>query len=344
MKITTNDRIDKPNCNIKFAILIVVFALCFFGSFLLGRYPVTPGEMIKVLFSRIFPIEQTWTDAVQNVVLNVRLPRIMAAVLIGAALSVAGAAYQGIFRNPMVSPDILGASSGSGFGAALAIFIGLGYASISAFAFIFGLAAVILVYILSRMSRGNAVIGMVLAGIMTGNLFMSGTSYIKLVADTDSQLPAITYWLMGSLAGIRKSDVLFAGVPIIAGLLPMVLLRWRINVLTVGDEEAKSLGIDTGVLRGIVVACATLVTAASVSISGMIGWVGLVIPHFTRMIFGYDFRKIMPASMILGACYLLVVDDLARIITTSEIPLGILTSFLGAPVFIYLLLSGGRRK
>jgi iron complex transport system permease protein len=344
LRAKPNDQTSKPDYKLRFAILTAVFVACFLSSFLLGRYPVSLGDLIKVLLSRVFPVEQTWPDAVQNVILNVRLPRIMAAVLIGMALSAAGAAYQGIFRNPMVSPDILGASSGAGFGAALAIFIGLGYAAISTFAFIAGLLAVILAYVLSRLSRSNAVIGMVLAGIMIGNLFMSGTSYIKLVADTDSQLPAITYWLMGSLAGIRNSDLIFAAVPVIAGLLPLFLLRWRINILTVGDEEAKSLGINTGLLRGIIVAFATLATAASVSISGMIGWVGLVIPHVTRMIFGFDYRRIMPASMLLGACYLLVVDDIARIFTTSEIPLGILTSFVGAPVFIYLLLSGGKRK
>lgn len=344
MKAASCSRNKKQNIRLRFILLIGVFATCLFGSLFLGHYPVTPGEMIKVLFSKIFFIEKTWTDAVQNVILNVRLPRILAATLIGAALSAAGAAFQGIFRNPMVSPDILGASSGAGFGAAIAILLGFSYASISVFAFIFGLAAVILTYILSRISRGNAIMGMVLSGIMIGNLFTAGTSYIKLVADTDSQLPAITYWLMGSLQGIRKDDVLFAGIPIMVGLIPMILLRWRINVLTIGDDEAKSLGINTGMMRSIVVLCATLVTAASVSISGMIGWVGLVIPHFTRMIFGHDFRFIMPASMLLGASYLLVVDDLARIITTSELPLGILTSFVGAPVFIYLLLSGGSRK
>ena len=182
---------------------------------------------------------------------------------------------------------------------------------------------------------------MVLAGMMISSLFTAGTSFIKLVADTDNQLPAITYWLMGSLTSVRAQDVRFAALPILIGLIPLLLLRWRINLLTLSDAEARSLGVDTRRLRLVVIVCATLMTAASVAISGMIGWVGLVIPHFCRILFGYDYRRLLPGCVMLGASFLMVVDTLARTLTTSEIPLGILTSFVGAPVFLYLILKGG---
>jgi len=182
---------------------------------------------------------------------------------------------------------------------------------------------------------------MVLAGIMSGSLFSAGTSFIKLIADTQEQLPAITYWLMGSLTSIKGGDALFVSILVIAGLLPLCLLRWRLNLLTVGEDEARSLGINIGRLRFVVIICATLMTAAAVSVSGMIGWVGLVIPHFCRLIFGYDYRRLIPASILLGGAFMMIVDNLARTVTTSEIPLGVLTAFVGAPVFVWLILRGG---
>ena len=176
------------------------------------------------------------------------------------------------------------------------------------------------------------------------SLFSSGTSFIKLVADTDSQLPAITYWLMGSLSSVKRRDLWFAAIPILLGIVPLLFLRWRMNLLTLSEAEARSMGVNTNLLRFIVILCATLMTAGSVSISGMIGWVGLVIPHFCRMMFGYDYRRLLPASALMGASFLMIVDDLARILTTSEIPLGILTSFVGAPLFLYLILTGGVQR
>ncbi len=329
------------NFKLRLIILIAVFVVVFFGSFMLGRYHIMPGELIKILLSRIFDIQQTWPDSAVNVVFQIRLPRVLAAAMIGAALSLAGVSYQGMFQNPMVSPDILGASSGAGFGAALAILLGFSYMGISAAAFFFGLAAVLLAYVVSRASRINATLAMILAGMMIGSLFSSGTSFVKLVADTEQTLPAITYWLMGSLVSIKPDDVAFALAPMLIGAIPLFLLKWRMNLLTVGEEEAQSMGINTRALRLIVIVCATLLTAASVAISGMIGWVGLVIPHFCRMIFGYDYRRIIPASALFGATFLMVVDNIARLATTGEIPLGILTSFVGAPIFVYLILKGG---
>ena len=329
---------------IKFTILVVIFIVVFFGSFMLGRYPVSPPELMNIILSGIIDIPQSWPDAAENVIFQIRLPRVLAAAIIGAALSIAGVSYQGMFQNPMVSPDILGASSGAGFGAALAILLGAGYMGISVAAFLFGLAAVMLAYGISRVSRINATLAMILAGMMIGSLFTSCTSFVKLVADTEQTLPAITYWLMGSLVSIKPQDVAFAIVPIIAGSVPLFLLKWRMNLLTVGEEEAQAMGINTRALRLVVIVCATLLTASSVAISGMIGWVGLVIPHFCRMIFGYDYRKIIPASALFGATFLMVVDNIARLATTAEIPLGILTSFVGAPIFVYLILKGGTSR
>ena len=322
----------------------MIFTVVFFGSFMLGRYPVSPPELMKIILSGIIDIPQSWPDAAENVIFQIRLPRVLAAAIIGAALSIAGVSYQGMFQNPMVSPDILGASSGAGFGAALAILLGAGYMGISVAAFLFGLAAVMLAYGISRVSRINATLAMILAGMMIGSLFTSCTSFVKLVADTEQTLPAITYWLMGSLVSIKPQDVAFAIVPIIAGSVPLFLLKWRMNLLTVGEEEAQAMGINTRALRLVVIVCATLLTASSVAISGMIGWVGLVIPHFCRMIFGYDYRKIIPASALFGATFLMVVDNIARLATTAEIPLGILTSFVGAPIFVYLILKGGTSR
>lgn len=329
---------------IKFTILVVIFTVVFFGSFMLGRYPVSPPELMKIILSGIIDIPQSWPDAAENVIFQIRLPRVLAAAIIGAALSIAGVSYQGMFQNPMVSPDILGASSGAGFGAALAILLGAGYMGISVAAFLFGLAAVMLAYGISRVSRINATLAMILAGMMIGSLFTSCTSFVKLVADTEQTLPAITYWLMGSLVSIKPQDVAFAIVPIIAGSVPLFLLKWRMNLLTVGEEEAQAMGINTRALRLVVIVCATILTASSVAISGMIGWVGLVIPHFCRMIFGYDYRKIIPAAALFGATFLMVVDNIARLATTAEIPLGILTSFVGAPIFVYLILKGGTSR
>ena len=338
-----------PRYGRRFALLGLLFAAVFLLSFVMGRYSVPLGTTLRILWSRLAALctfgravaAQTWTETEGAVVLNIRLPRILCAVLVGAALSTAGASYQGMFRNPMVSPDLMGASTGAGFGAALAILLGAGYWGITLTAFCFGLAAVALAYLVSRFSRLNATLALVLAGVMISSLFSACTSFVKLVADTQDQLPAITYWLMGSLSSVKAEDTAFAAVPILIGLIPLVLLRWRINLLTVTEAEARSLGLRSGRLRLAVILSATLVTSASVAVSGMIGWVGLVIPHFCRMIFGYDYRRLIPASILMGGTFLLLVDDLARIVTSSEIPLGILTSFVGAPVFVWLILQGG---
>lgn len=328
----------------RFAVLGAVFLAVLLGSLLLGRYALSPGQLLHMLWTKVTGDAADWPLSDDKVVFAVRLPRVAAAALVGAALAVSGAAYQGMFRNPMVSPDILGASTGAGFGAAVAILLGAGYFGISAAAFCCGLLAVAAAWLVSRLSKANQAVALILAGMMISSLFSAGTSFVKLVADTQQQLPAITYWLMGSLSSIKDKDVVFLAIPVALGMIPLFFLRWRMNLLTVGEEEAQSMGVNTRRLRGAVIVCATLLTSASVAVSGMIGWVGLVIPHFCRMLFGYDYRRLIPAGALFGAAFLLAVDDIARLVTTGELPLGILTAFVGAPLFLYLIATGGGRR
>lgn len=328
----------------RFAVLGAVFLAVLLGSLLVGRYALSPGQLLHMLWTKVTGGAADWPLSDDKVVFAVRLPRVAAAALVGAALAVSGAAYQGMFRNPMVSPDILGASTGAGFGAAVAILLGAGYFGISAAAFCCGLLAVAAAWLVSRLSRTNQTVTLILAGMMISSLFSAGTSFVKLVADTQQQLPAITYWLMGSLSSIKDKDVLFLSIPVALGMIPLLVLRWRMNLLTLGEEEAQSMGVNTRRLRGVVIVCATLLTSASVAVSGMIGWVGLVIPHFCRMLFGYDYRRLIPAGALFGAAFLLAVDDIARLVTTGELPLGILTAFVGAPLFVYLIVTGGGRR
>ncbi len=328
----------------RFAVLGAVFLAVLLGSLLLGRYALSPGQLLHMLWTKVTGGAADWPLSDDKVVFAVRLPRVAAAALVGAALAVSGAAYQGMFRNPMVSPDILGASTGAGFGAAVAILLGAGYFGISAAAFCCGLLAVAAAWLVSRLSKADQAVALILAGMMISSLFSAGTSFVKLVADTQQQLPAITYWLMGSLSSIKDKDVVFLAIPVALGMIPLFFLRWRMNLLTVGEEEAQSMGVNTRRLRGAVIVCATLLTSASVAVSGMIGWVGLVIPHFCRMLFGYDYRRLIPAGALFGAAFLLAVDDIARLVTTGELPLGILTAFVGAPLFLYLIATGGGRR
>jgi iron complex transport system permease protein len=331
---------------VRYRIGLVVLALvtvaAFFSSFYLGLYGVPPGDVVRILLSQLFPSLADGLDgSAVTAVLNVRAPRVVVCVFVGAALSLAGASYQGVFQNPMVSQDILGASSGAAFGAALAILWGLGSVGVTAFAFVLGIAAVAVAYLISRVSPLSSVLAMILAGMVVSALFSAGTSFVKLVADTDEVLPAITYWLMGSLNSVRTGDMLFSVPLVIVASVPLIVLRWRINLLATGEEEARSLGLNVGAMRLAVIVCATFLTATCVSVSGVIGWVGLIIPHFCRLIFGYDYRRLMLASPLMGAAFLLIVDDVARLISTSELPIGILTAVVGAPLFIFLILRGG---
>lgn len=319
--------------------LLALFLL----SFVVGRYGVPLGQVVRILLSGVLPLEQTWTDNMAIAVLNVRLPRILLACLVGCGLSAAGTGYQTVFQNPMAAPDVLGASSGACFGAALAILTGQSAVMITVFAFLASLLSVALVYLVGNHTRGNRVVNLLLAGIMVGSLFSACTSYIKLVADPTNQLPQIIYWLMGSLSGTRMGTVRFAAVCMAVGLVPLLLLRWRMNLLTLSPDEARAMEVHTDRLRLAVILSSTVLTAAAVSVSGMIGWVGLVIPHLSRRIVGSDCRRLMPMACLFGAAFLLLVDNMARCLTATEIPIGILTAFVGAPFFIYLMVRGGDR-
>lgn len=337
----TRSKAKRPNSGVVLGLLAVFLAASIVCSFMLGRYPVSPKALFGILASRLLPIEPFWAEQEVLVVFAIRLPRILIACLVGCSLSAAGATYQGVFQNAMAAPDLLGASSGAAFGAALAILFDRSGAQITLYAFASSLACVLLVMLVGNRARGKRAIGLILAGIMISSLFSAGTSFVKLVADTASQLPVITYWLMGSLSGIRQSDVVFALIPMALGFAPLLLLRWRLNVLTLGDDEARTLGVNARSVRIVAILSATLMTAASVAVSGMIGWVGLVVPHMARHLVGNDYRKLLPASMLLGALFLLLVDDACRNLLATEIPIGVLTAFIGAPFFLWLILGRG---
>ncbi|MDT3768145.1 iron ABC transporter permease [Gleimia hominis] len=310
---------------------VIVFML----ALSVGRYPVSLGSLYDATSAYLTGAPM---DAGQLALIRVRLPRVLVAMIVGAALSSAGAAFQGLFRNPVVSPDLLGASSGASFGAALAIFVGISSLGIQVVAFTFGLLAVIIVATLNGLlvRRANTIITLILCGMLIGSLFNAFVSLLKFVADTETKLPAITFWLMGSLAGTQLSDlkILWLFVPV---MLVLQLVRWKINLLSLGDEEAKMLGVNVAVYRWLIIGCATLLTSLSVAVSGNIGWIGLVVPHLARMLVGSNYGRLMPATILLGSSFLLLVDTVARLLFTVEVPLGILTAIVGAPFFCVLL-------
>jgi iron complex transport system permease protein len=308
---------------------------------MVGPYPIPAGDVIGALFARLRG--ETYSPHIDTILFQIRLPRVLAAALVGGALAAAGASYQTLFRNPLVSPDILGVSAGAGFGAVLGILLSLPVIAIQGLGFVTGLATVAIVYALARALRSqNEVLVLVLAGIVVGALAGAGISLVKILADPYNQLPAITFWLLGSLSGIKVDDVWSVAPLVIVGLLPLALLRWRIGVLSLGDDEARALGVNVGFVRGVVIAAATLITAAAVSVSGVVGWIGLMIPHMVRPLVGPRYDRVLPASMLMGAAFLVLVDTLARSAARIEIPLGLLTALIGAPLFVWLLARGRR--
>lgn len=317
--------------------LVIPLVILFFISFLIGRYPISPYDVVMVLVSHVLPVNYTSSPSLDTVIFQIRLPRIIAAMMVGAGLSIAGASFQGLFKNPLVSPDKLGVSAGAGFGAALAILFSAGAFMIQAFSFVGGLIAVSLTYFISKTFKGTSILTLVLCGIAIESFFGAMISLTKYVADPYQQLPTIVFWLMGSFAAVTPEKLVMMSIPLIIGVVILLLIRWRINIIAMGEEEAQTLGVDIKKLQAIIIFGCTIVTASSVSICGIIGWVGLVIPHITRMIVGPDHKILLPASIIVGAFFLLLIDDVARTITTVEIPIGILTALIGAPFFLYLL-------
>ncbi len=321
--------------------LLVLLGVLIMISMMVGRFQIRPETLYLILTGH--GNENTEASSAAAVLFEVRLARIAAAVLIGAGLSGAGAAFQGVFRNPLVSPDLLGAATGASFGAALAILMGANTFLIQASAFLFGLLAVGTAYVTSTFlsgKHGGSVITLILTGMVVSALFSAFISIVKYVGDPYDTLPVITFWLMGGLTYVTRSDLYVMLIPFAAGLIPLLALRWRLNVLSFDDEEASSLGMDVRRSRAVVILSATLVTSSTVAVGGMIGWVGLIVPHVARMLVGPDYSRMLPCSLLTGGIFLLLVDDLARSLFAQELPLGVLTAISGAPFFLYLMYRG----
>ena len=344
---------SRRRAKVTVTVVSVLLAAAFIVSFAVGRYALAPGRVLVSLWEGVRHAVWsvgTWlgsrtaepafmTGREDTVVWLVRMPRILAGVLVGAALSASGATYQGLFRNPMVSPDILGASAGASVGACFMMLLDQGAAMIQLGAFVMGIVAVTLSYFLSKaIGKGsNMVLLLVLCGMTVNTLFNALVSIIKYMADTESQLPEMTYWLMGSIAKAGYRDLLFFVITFVIGTVPILCLRWRLNLLAFGEDEAKAMGVNVGAIRLVCIVCATLLTAAVVSIAGTIGWVGLMIPHLVRFIVGPNNKTLLPLSLLTGGLFMLVIDNFCRALLPYEIPLGVLTSLLGAPFFIFIL-------
>ncbi len=324
------------------AMFIVLLVISFF-ALMLGHYDISIMQTLSVLFPSIFPDVEV-TTTISTVIWNIRMPRVLLAVIVGAGLATSGAAFQGLFANPLATADTLGVAAGASFGAALGILFGFNGFTIQLLALAFGIVAVLIVYALSSSKDSSSLVMIVLSGLVVSALFSAFVGLIKYVADPNDQLPSITFWLMGSLASANYEE-LFVGAPlIIVGMTIIFLLRWKINALTLQEDEAKALGIPVKQLRVIIIFSATLVTAAVISICGQISWIGLLVPHVARMLYGNNHRHVVPASIFIGAILMIVIDTLARTLTTAEIPVSILTAIIGAPVFVALLRKTGGIK
>lgn len=335
---------EKKPSKLFWILMAALPALLFIVSLFLGRYLVSPVEVLKILwnsFLQLFGIDagipKTWTDSAQTVVVTVRLPRAIMAALIGAGLSMAGASFQGMFQNPLVDPFVLGVSAGASFGAALGIVWGFNALGIQLAAFVCGLAAVAITYFLAHIYKSTPILMLVLSGMVVSAFFQAMLSVVKYTADAEEKLPAITFWLMGSLSNVTFDDLLIAVWPYLASMAGLYVIRWKLNILSMGDREARALGVNSERYKLLIILCTTVITSISVAFCGIIGWVGQVIPHFCRMIVGPDHKVLIPATMLAGAAYLMVIDNLCRLVSANEIPLGILTAVIGAPVFAYLL-------
>ena len=321
-------------------ILMAVAGLTALVSLTLGRYPVELADLagfIGLPFSPAPNLSAREGQILKNILVDIRLPRITAAMLIGAGLSVSGAVFQSMFINPLVSPGLLGVLAGASFGAAVGMILATSWWAVQASAFTFGMIAVLAALGLSALNRGDRLLMLILGGIISGALFTSLLSVVKYLADPYEQLPAIVYWLMGGLSAVDRQTVLFTCGPMVGGILILILLAGYLNVLSMGDEEARALGVNVRLLRFMFIFLATVVSALTVVLGGMIGWVGLLIPHIARMIVGPDNRILLPATALIGAIYLLLADNIARLLFSVEIPIGILTSLVGIPFFAFVL-------
>lgn len=325
------------NRRLQILVLAIVFVVVAVVSLGIGRYPISPIRVVQTLLGGGNAQEKA-------VVLKIRLPRIIAATLIGAGLALAGQTMQMIFRNPLVSPDVLGTSTAAGFGASVSLLLGMSTLAVTVNAFIFGVASVVLVWAIGSRVKGEQTMGLILIGMVVSSLFSAGTSFVKLIADPNNILPAITYFLMGSLAGCSFQDLQIIAVPMVISFATLLLVSWKLNILSFSEDEARSLGVNTRLLRSVAIGASTLMTASAVAVSGQIGWVGLIVPHMARRITGSNATYSLPASMLFGATFLIIVDNVSRTATTAEIPIGILTAFIGAPFFLYLILKENRHE
>lgn len=325
---------SKVSLKVKLLILLAVVA-AFFFSFMMGKYAMTPVEVCQTFWAHFFDPANV-DPKMDRVLFRIRLPRVGVVMLVGAALAVAGASYQGMFKNPLTSPDLLGASAGASLGACLALLWGLAGEYVQLFAFLGGMLAVGMAVWLNRQVDYDPTLGLVLAGILVSTLFQSGMSMVKFLADADDKLPTITFWLMGSFANVNAGDFLVSLLPMLVGFVILMSQSWKLNVLSFGDEEARAMGVKTGSTRLLVIFASTLITSASVAVAGIVGWIGLVIPHLARAIVGPNYKVLLPCSMVVGAVYLLLVDNIARLAMTVEVPIGILTAILGVPFFVVI--------
>jgi len=314
-------------------ILPIVTAFVCMG---IGRMGISP----KDIFGSIFGSEEV-QRTVKITVLNIRIPRILLGLLCGAGLSVAGCSFQGFFSNPLATPDTMGVAGGASFGAALGLLIGFDLVGVQMMSFAMGLGAVMLTR-LAASGRNHGPAVLVISGIMVGSLFSALVSLVKFVADAESELPVITYWLMGSLASAGYKNLALGAPVIIISVIVIVMLRWRMNLLALSEDELIASGINVKLLRTLVVICATAMTSAVISMCGQVGWVGLIVPHMCRMIWGQDNRKLIPASISIGATFMVIVDTAARSVSAAEIPVSILTAIIGAPFFVLILTSRKR--
>ena len=344
-KVKIHHKISKNNIVLISGVALFVVMMICLG---LGRFSVPVFQTFKIivnwivsgignLFSSNIGLKQTWSDQMSSVILTVRLPRVLGAALIGAALALSGATYQGVFKNPLVSPDLLGVSNGACVGAAFAILCGLPSLGIQMCALVMGLLTVFITTIIPKFFKNNSSLMLVLSGVIVSGFMSAVLGMATYVADPDDELGDIVYWMMGSLSGVRMRDVLIVAPAMIAALIVLIMLRWRVNLLSLGDKEAKSLGVNVPRVRNLTILCSTVLTACSICLCGTIGWIGLVVPHFSRIIIGQDNRFLMPMSAILGAILMVLVDTVSRNLTGSEIPLSIITGVIGAPLFLFLL-------
>ncbi len=302
-----------------------------------GRYFISPFGIVRVLLQGISGRSFGMDKNAMAVVLNIRLPRIAASLMLGAGLALSGQVFQMVFRNPLVSPDVLGTSTAASFGASLSLLLGLSSVMVSVNAFVFGIMALLLICAIATRTKRERTLSLILVGMVVSSLFSSATSFVKLIADPNNVLPAITYFLMGSLSGVGSEDLALIAVPVCTSITVLLLISWRINLLSLSEDEARSVGVNTRLVRAVAIACSTVITASSVAIAGNIGWVGLIIPHISRMLVSHDARYSFPSSVLFGASFLTLVDCISRVAATIEIPIGILTSFVGAPFFLFLL-------